>query len=87
LAGRIAAAISSAVCFTLLRQRCGVVLMLLSVSVISVVSIFAFGCVADSFNDTTILSGALLPDGELTTEALQTLNKTTVAAALDTKAR
>jgi len=31
LAGRIAAAISSAVCFTLLRQRCGVVLMLLSV--------------------------------------------------------
>jgi hypothetical protein len=22
------------------------------------------GCVADSFNDTTILSGALLPDGE-----------------------
>jgi hypothetical protein len=62
LAGRIAAAISNAVCFTLLRQRCGVVLMLLSVSVVSVVSIFHFlGCVADSFNDATILSGALLP--------------------------
>ena len=41
-AGRIAVAISSAVCFTLLRQRCGVVLMLLSVVVVSVVSIFYF---------------------------------------------
>src|SRR5208283_1096667 len=66
LAGRIAEAISRADCFTLLRQRCGVVLMFLSVSVISVVSIFyLLGCVADSFNDSTILSGALLPNGKV----------------------
>jgi hypothetical protein len=76
LAGRIAAAISSAVCFTLLRQRCGVVLLLLSVSVISVVSIFCFpGCVADSFNDTTILSGALLLDCELSGRSLANIEQ------------
>src|SRR5579863_9688946 len=71
LAGRIAEAISSAVCFTLLRQRCGVVLMLLSVSVVSIGSIICvFGCVADSFNDTTILSGALLLNCELSGRSL-----------------
>ena len=65
LAGRIAEAISSAVCFTLLRHRCGVVLTLLSVSTVSVVSIICFlGCIADSFNDATILSGALFLDRE-----------------------
>src|ERR1019366_1521514 len=77
LAGRIAAAISSAVCFTLLRQRCGVVLMLLSVSVISVVSIFCFpGCVADSFNDTTILPGALLLSCDLIDRTLANIEQT-----------
>src|ERR1017187_8361173 len=76
LAGRIAAAISSAVCFILLRQRCGVVLMLLSVSVISVVSIICFlGCVADSFNDTTILSVALLLNGELSGRSLANIEQ------------
>src|SRR6202142_2007047 len=76
LAGRIAAAISRAVCFTLLRHRCGVVLMLLSVSVISVVSIICFpGCVADSFNDTTILSVALLLDGELSGRCLANIEQ------------
>src|ERR1022692_2417325 len=76
LAGRIAAAISSAVCFILLRQRCGVVLMLLSVSVISVVSIICFlGCVADSFNDTTILSFALLLNGELSGRSLANIEQ------------
>jgi len=63
-------------CFTLLRQRCGVVLMLLSVSVISVVSIFCFpGCVADSFNDTTILSGALLLNCELSDRTLANIEQ------------
>ena len=76
LAGRIAEAISSAVCFTLLRQRCGVVLMLLSVSVVSTVSIICFlGCVADSFNDTTILSGALLLNCELTGRSLANIEQ------------
>src|ERR1017187_9931922 len=76
LAGRIAEAISSAVCLTLLRQRCGVVLMLLSVSVISVVSIICFlGCVADSFNDTTILSGALLLDCEFGDRSLANIER------------
>src|ERR1017187_2104652 len=76
LAGRIAAAISSAVCFSLLRQRCGVVLMLLSVSVISVVSIICFpSCVVDSFNDTTILSVALLLNGELSGRSLANIEQ------------
>src|SRR5208283_1784836 len=76
LAGRIAEAISSAVCFTLLRQRCGEVLMLLSVSVISVVSIICFlGCVADSFNDPTILSGALLLDCEFGNRSLANIEQ------------
>src|ERR1035441_9230139 len=76
LAGRIAAAISSAFCFTLLRQRCGVVLMLLSVSVVSVVSIICFfGCVADSFNDTTILSGALLLNYEFGNRSLANIER------------
>src|ERR1017187_5351171 len=76
LAGRIAEAISSAVRFTLLRQRCGVVLMLLSVSVISVVSIICFpGCVADAFNDTTILSGALLLNGQLSGRSLANIEQ------------
>src|ERR1700692_2208941 len=76
LAGRIAAAISSAVCFTLLRQRCGVVLMLLRVSVISVASIICFlGCVADSFNDTTILSGALLLNCEFGNRSLANIDQ------------
>ena len=44
--------------------------MLLSVSVISVVSIICFhGCVADSFNDTTILSDALLLNGKFSTRS------------------
>src|ERR1035438_8500897 len=81
LAGRIAEAISSADCFTLLRQRCGVVLMPLNVSVISVVSIFFFpGCVADSFNDPIILSGVLLLNGELSGRNLANIEKTAVAA-------
>jgi len=45
--------------------------MLFNVSVISVVSIFQFlGCVADSFNDTTILSGAHLLDCEFGNRSL-----------------
>jgi hypothetical protein len=50
--------------------------MLLSVSVISVVSIFYFpGCVADSFNDTTILSDALLLNGELSDRTIANIEQ------------
>ena len=50
--------------------------MLLSVSVISVVSIICFpGCVADSFNDTTILSVALLLNGELSGRSLANIEQ------------
>jgi hypothetical protein len=52
------------------------VLMLLSVSVVSTVSIFCFlGCVADSFNDTTILSSALLLNCELSGRSLANIEQ------------
>jgi len=51
------------------------------VSVISVVSIICFlGCVADSFNDTTIYQAHFCWTANSASEALQTLNETTVAA-------
>ena len=50
--------------------------MLLSVSVISVVSIICFpGCVADSFNDTTILSVALLFNVDLSGRSLANIEQ------------
>jgi uncharacterized protein YjbI with pentapeptide repeats len=50
--------------------------MLLSVSAILVISIISlFGCVADSFNDTTILSGALLLNCELGNRSLENIER------------